>query len=381
MQSSLVNAQANSPKITSARHVLGSELSVKIVNGILTNWYPTVGALLYSRAQVKFGSWCTGTLIGCDTFLTAAHCISDDQNASNYKVFLQHAGLFDVTSIAWQRDQFRAPNSSTGANADVAVLTLSSGVNGIKPHQINIDREHGLGRKGTIVGFGRTGGRAFDYGLKRVGGVTSAACRQSFPLSELVCWNYSGQQNSNTCNGDSGGPLFLSEGRPFEVISGVTSGGINTACLSTDHSFDTSVFHHKEWIKAAASAGLGQATCGSLAPLDEDDDRYHGFTGQITDADPEHVLEVEIENVQELRVGANLGKPADTDANVLLTKAELYIANGGSRDLVQPMCVHKSDGQAAFCSARILSDGLYTIILKRGDTTGVADFQLVVSAF
>lgn len=52
----------------------------RIVNGLETADFPATGALLYS----SFGSMssappvCTGTLIGCQTFLTAAHCIGPE---------------------------------------------------------------------------------------------------------------------------------------------------------------------------------------------------------------------------------------------------------------------------------------------------------------
>ncbi len=48
----------------------------RIVNGTLTSLYPSVGALL-SPGDPHFATLlCSGTLIGCHTFLTAAHCMS-----------------------------------------------------------------------------------------------------------------------------------------------------------------------------------------------------------------------------------------------------------------------------------------------------------------
>lgn len=46
----------------------------KIVNGVALSGFPSVGLLLNGPSP----SVCTGTLIGCSTFLTAAHCVVGD---------------------------------------------------------------------------------------------------------------------------------------------------------------------------------------------------------------------------------------------------------------------------------------------------------------
>lgn len=379
----LAAAQSGPPRITAFKHVVGQEPPVKIVNGVLTTWYPTTGALLYVRGLTKFGSWCSGTLIGCNRFLTAGHCIAEDDDPRDYRVFLQHGGVFDVASIAWQKAQYVKPNSATGANADIAVLTLAKSVTGIRPQGINEGEEHADGVGGTIAGFGRTGGQNIDYGLKRFGTVTVARCRPNFSQSELICWNYTGQQSSNTCNGDSGGPLFLSQGSRPEVVSGVTSGGLNLSCQATDHSFDTSVFRHKDWIRSVAGSDLGQATCGSLPPMSSDDHRQRSFQGAIGDANgiQEHAFEVEIQGTRELRASVNLGLPIGLDKAKFLTRPELHIYKGKAGEVGQPACTSKEEAQAGSCSVENVSDGTYTIVLKRAGGTGEADVQLVVSVF
>src|SRR6185295_8046301 len=76
-----------------------------IVNGTLTAAYPTTGALLIydDASHSNVNSFCSGTLIGCQTFLTAAHCVCPDtadsapacqrqgiNDPSTLRVFLQH---------------------------------------------------------------------------------------------------------------------------------------------------------------------------------------------------------------------------------------------------------------------------------------------------
>src|SRR6185295_18265386 len=82
----------------------------RIVHGVLTAEYPSTGALLSPGNPGTASLICSGTLIGCNTFLTAAHCVCDTEgrdcqgagapNPSGYLVFLQHGGIFAVSSIA-----------------------------------------------------------------------------------------------------------------------------------------------------------------------------------------------------------------------------------------------------------------------------------------
>jgi secreted trypsin-like serine protease len=83
----------------------------RIVNGVYTSLYPSTGALLFGNDPDTAFTWCSGTLIGCDTFLTAAHCVCDTTgpdcqslDPASRMVFLQHAGFFQLASIAVRRD-------------------------------------------------------------------------------------------------------------------------------------------------------------------------------------------------------------------------------------------------------------------------------------
>src|SRR5262245_32648891 len=76
--------------------------SEPIVNGLATHGFPSVGNLLYGSVTAPISDdnqqpWCTGTLIGARTFLTAAHCVEDDLAVGHYRVFFQNAGSFAVT--------------------------------------------------------------------------------------------------------------------------------------------------------------------------------------------------------------------------------------------------------------------------------------------
>lgn len=377
---STLSAAERSPEIADINYVLGKGPAARVVNGLPTTWYPTIGALLH-RDGNAFGSWCTATLIGCNTVLTAAHCVAADEDVENYRLFLQHGGIVKIKSMAWQKKDYQEPTQD-GEKADIAVLTLAEPISGIAPHAINLDREHAPNVPGTIVGFGRTGGRATDYGLKRFGLVKATDCGKGFAQNEMVCWDYSGS-GSNTCNGDSGGPLLLSESRPQEVISGVTSGGRNGSCLSSDHSFDTSVFRYGEWVKSVAGGDIGTKACGSVVPLEDNTKRYKSISGQLSPANSLHVFEVRVKSAQALRVGVNVAKFLDAPPQETAARPQVTIAQGESRDKAQALCTSDPAGSAAaFCAvANPNDDQVYSIVLDRAGNQGRADFQLVVSVF
>src|SRR5262249_34696069 len=157
------------------------------------------------------------TLIGCSTFLTAAHCACafatglcpefDAPDPGRFFVFLQNAGLFEVESVAVQPG-FAPPF------LDVAVMKLARPVEGVSPAAINTVKSPSFGKNGTIVGFGVTSDFASDAGLKRFGHTVTASCEPNLSDEDAVCWNFEGPvgppgSDSSTCYGDSGGPLFV----------------------------------------------------------------------------------------------------------------------------------------------------------------------------
>ena len=173
-----------------------------------------------------------------------------------------------LTRLNGRLVKYQKPLFGKGSKADVALIRLTSPVNGIVPRQINTASEVKTGDNGVIVGFGRSGGNSNDYGLKREGRVESEVCNKNYPKDELICWNFSAPvggagKDSNTCNADSGGPLFSASNG---TLAGVTSGGENSTCLAGDHSYDSSIFQNRKWIQKTAW-GLGSSPCGTLTSL------------------------------------------------------------------------------------------------------------------
>lgn len=164
----------------------------RIVNGIPIRGYPAVGALLTGNDPRSAKIQCTGTLVGCDKFLTAAHCITENPTPNGYLVFFQELGFFKVSSIKWEPKRYKFPVF------DLAMLTLKKPVSGVTPMPINITLESPLdGEVATIVGFGRTGGTHYDYGIKRDGSIKKRACPPVYADKKLLCWFFDADVKSN----------------------------------------------------------------------------------------------------------------------------------------------------------------------------------------
>jgi hypothetical protein len=144
-------------------------LGIQVANGLFTVDFPTSGAILVGSDAASAHQNCTGTLIGCQTILTAAHCVcldemgnpidgvhcppSGSQGLPPERIFvlLQHAGLFGVSGVEVHPDF--VPFVFHG---DVALLRLSAPVEGIVPTPFNEAGTPLPGVSGRIVGFGET---------------------------------------------------------------------------------------------------------------------------------------------------------------------------------------------------------------------------------
>ncbi|HYB99384.1 MAG TPA: trypsin-like serine protease [Candidatus Limnocylindrales bacterium] len=244
----------------------------RITNGIRTLDRPTTGALLVANGS-NFAQICSGTLIGCQTFLTAAHCVCQGStfatcgtpSASAHAVYLQNAGILAVASIDVD------PTYEFAVGGDVAVLTLATPVTGVSPTPINTVGTPGTGTSADVAGYGITSGASADNGVLREGVVEIEGCGGEVPESTHVCWAFESPLDapgvdSNTCNGDSGGPLFV-DFSGTEFVAGVTSGGVSTNCLPADVSFDTDVFVHRAFIQGIGGSDLSSTTCGSISQV------------------------------------------------------------------------------------------------------------------
>ena len=350
----------------------------KIVNGLLDNLHPSVGLF-------RNGGECSATLIGCQTVLTAAHCIctlpnSDDVDGptcmarpdlvtpAGKTVFFQHAGSFTLSRVAVD------PDYVPGIKSDVAILHLSAPVPNIAPSPINRVSRPSFGLAGEIVGFGTTLGSAIDDGIKRKGNVKIAACNPE--STQFVCWNFDNPlgapgTNSDTCFGDSGGPLFVSLGGQT-VVAGVTSGGTSPNCQPLDNSNDDDVFNDLAWIQAEGGADLNAASCGSGPQIGGPGSMVFGSSGTLTSGQNQVASSVEVPvGTAELRVSLN-------SADWFDNSNALYIRHGAPASTTAFDCKSTTPNWQQFCGVQNPASGTWNILARHTSGPGGA-FQVTAS--
>lgn len=358
----------------------GAHAGTRIVNGLNTQDFPTTGALLYSGgaaiSPANAASQCTGTLIGCQTFLTAAHCV-DDTTASHYWVYLQNGGLHVVSSITAHPSY----NSNLSAH-DIAIVKLSAPVTGIDPTTINSTHDldaMGVGLGGIVAGFGRTGSGS-DYGVKRYGGITTADCDTGATNGEgndrLVCWNYDSTvgapgTDSNTCNGDSGGPLFMTFSGSEQIV-GVTSAGTATNCGVGDHSWDASVYFNAAWIAGQIGAD-STAACGSIPPVGDPMVTTTADSGTLSSGNTSDAFEVTLTGAPQL-VRFTLNGTDDGSFN-----PNFFVKQGSGASAANFDC--KADAASVFGACEFASPaaGTWSVFVQRG--AGSGEYQVTTTVF
>jgi len=195
----------------------------EIVGGTATSAYPAVGVL------ASKSGYCTGTLISARTVLTAAHCLEED--AASSFVF---TGGPDFRKPEWTVKatggvQHPAWDSQKLEN-DIALIFLAEDAPVEPMATANAFPSSLVGQKLLFVGYGITNATTqAGFGTKR---------QVSITITEVADTQFAyGDKGKNTCNGDSGGPAFVSVGGQLQV-AGVTSYG-DAKC--TKYGIDTRV--------------------------------------------------------------------------------------------------------------------------------------------
>lgn len=267
-------------------------MAVSPVYAITGDWvedneHPFVGLVVFYDANGEFIWRCSGTLLSPTVFLTAGHCADTEGGAVTARVYFQQdaganydpatqvdpitgypeycaAGTEGVTcATSDEIYNFGFTGSLTLPNThDVGIVILDQPISlpeyGQLPEANLLDQY--ITSRGTqdliftVSGYGLTykeqaqnGKPNISFRERLMAEATLVNLNSALNAGFNLQTNGNGDGKGGTCNGDSGGPVFLGE-YSSNLVVGVTSFGLNALCRGSDFAYRIDQPEVLEWI-------------------------------------------------------------------------------------------------------------------------------------
>lgn len=236
--------------------------SPRIINGTVAApgaWPSQVGLLSSGQPDNYQAQFCGGTVINPSWILTAAHCV-DGESAGAVDVLTNTQSLVSggVRHRAAELRKFPSYNREI-FDYDFALVRMGTPTDA--PLQALAAQGAGIasGAQAVTTGWGNqtSGGNDYPFDLYQttVPVISNATCSRFYPggiTAQMVCAGAAPYLTTDSCDGDSGGPLMVFQsGRWVQV--GITSSGIG--CADGYPGIYSRVAAQSNWIKAQVRFG------------------------------------------------------------------------------------------------------------------------------